>query len=108
MHRLLREGGHRGRAPPRAPAATGLRAADATLELERTVTGAGLVSLGDIQFRVGYPFAGERVRIILEKDVAHVVRDRVVVRSFACAPASRQAPASPRSPAGRRHAIAEH
>ena len=85
LHRLLGEGAVPAGPPPRSPAATGLRAADATLELERTVNGAGLVSLADIQFRVGYPFAGERVRIVLEGDVAHVVRDGVVVRSFACA-----------------------
>lgn len=85
LHRLLGEGAVPAGPPPRSPAATGLRAADATLELERTVTGAGLVSLADTQFRVGYPFAGERVRIILEGDVAHIVRDGVVVRSFACA-----------------------
>ena len=85
LHRLLGEGAVPAGPPPRSPAATGLRAADATLELERTVNGAGLVSLADIQFRVGYHFAGERVRIVLEGDVAHVVRDGVVVRSFACA-----------------------
>ena len=85
LHRLLGEGAVRAGPPPRSPAATGLRAADATLELERTVNGAGLVSLGDIQFRVGYHFAGERVRIVLQGDVAHVVRDGVVARSFACA-----------------------
>ncbi len=92
LHRLLGEGAVRAGPAPRSPAATGLRAADATLELERTVTGAGLVSLGDIQFRVGYPFAGERVHIVLEADVAHVVRDGVMVRSFVCAlpPAKRQ------------------
>ena len=85
LHRLLGEGAVPAGPPPRSPAATGLRAADATLELERTVNGAGLVSLADTQFRVGYPLAGERVRIVLEGDVAHVVRDGVVVRSFACA-----------------------
>ena len=53
---------------------------------------AGLVSLADTQFRVGYQFAGERVRIVLAGDVAHVVRDGVVARSFPCAlpPTKRQ------------------
>ena len=92
LHRLVAEGAVRAGPPPRSPAATGLRAADATLELERTVNGVGLVSLASTQFSVGYPFAGERVRIVLEADVAHVVRDGVVVRSFAAAlpPAKRQ------------------
>ena len=78
--------------PPRGPAATGLRAADATLELERTVNGAGLVGLGGKQFSVGIDLAGQRVRIHLQGDVGHVVRDGVIVRSFACAlePSKRQ------------------
>jgi transposase InsO family protein len=92
LHRLVAEGAVRAGPPPRSPAAIGLRAAEATLELERTVNASGVISLADTQFSVGYQFAGERVRIILERDVAHVVRDGVVVRSFAAAlpPAKRQ------------------
>jgi transposase InsO family protein len=92
LHRLIAEGAVPAGPPPRSPAAIGLRAADATLELERTVNAAGLVSLADTQFSVGFQFAGERVRIVLEHDLAHIVRDGVVVRSFPCAlpPAKRQ------------------
>ncbi len=92
LHRLLREGAVVAGPPPRSPAATGLRAADATLEFERTVNGVGLVSIGDKQFVVGVALAGQRIRIRLEGDVGHVVSDGVVVRSFPCAlaPSKRQ------------------
>jgi transposase InsO family protein len=92
LHRLLREGAAEGGPPPRGPAATGLRAADATLELERTVNATGLVGLGGKQFSAGIELAGQRVRLHLKGDVAHVVRDGVIVRSFACAlePSKRQ------------------
>jgi hypothetical protein len=92
LHRLLREGATEGGPPPRGPAATGLRAADATLELERTVNATGLVGLGGKQFSAGIELAGQRVRIHLQGDVGHVVRDGVIVRSFACAlePSKRQ------------------
>lgn len=84
LHRLLAEGATPAGPPPRSPAAIGLRAADATLELERTVNASGVISLSNTQFCVGSHFAGERVRIVLERDVAHIVRDGVVVRSFPC------------------------
>lgn len=92
LHRLVAEGAVPAGPPPRSPAATGLRAADATLELERTVNAAGLVSLADTQFSIGSQFAGERVHIVLAGDVAHVQRNGIVVRSFACVlpPAKRQ------------------
>jgi transposase InsO family protein len=92
LHRLLREGATEGGPPPRSPAATGLRAADATLELERTVNATGLVGLGGKQFSAGIDLAGQRVHIHLQGDVGHVVRDGVIVRSFACAlePSKRQ------------------
>ena len=92
LHRLVREGAVEAGPPPRAPAATGLRAADATLELDRTVNGAGLVALGGKQFSIGIVLAGQRVRIRLEGDVGHVVSGGVIVRSFACAlqPSKRQ------------------
>jgi transposase InsO family protein len=92
LHRLLREDAVEAGPPPRGPAATGLRAADATLELERTVNGVGLVAMGGKQFSVGVALAGQRVHIRLDGDVGHVVADGVFVRSFACAlePSKRQ------------------
>jgi transposase InsO family protein len=103
LHRLIREGATEGGPPPRGPAATGLRAANATLEFERTVNGVGLVGIGGKQFRVGFDLAGQRVRIHLEGDVGHVVRDGVVIRSFACAldPAKRQRLQGARLPDGK-------
>ena len=92
LHRLVREGAVEAGPPPRAPAATGLRAADATLEFERTVNATGLISAGDKQFSVGVELAGQRLTIRLEGDVGHVARDGVHLRSFACAlePSKRQ------------------
>ena len=103
LHRLIREGATEGGPPPRGPAATGLRAANATLEFERSVNGVGLVGIGGKQFRVGFDLAGQRVRIHLEGDVGHVVRDGVVIRSFACAldPAKRQRLQGARLPDGK-------
>jgi transposase InsO family protein len=103
LHRLMREGATEAGPPPRGPAATGLRAANATLEFERTVNGVGLVSIGGRQFSVGFDLAGQRVRIHLEGDVGHVVRDGVVRRSFACAlePAKRQRLQGARLPDGK-------
>ena len=103
LHRLIREGASEGGPPPRGPAATGLRAANATLEFERSVNGVGLVGIGGKQFRVGFDLAGQRVRIHLEGDVGHVVRDGVVIRSFACAldPAKRQRLQGARLPDGK-------
>jgi transposase InsO family protein len=92
LHRLIGEGAVEAGPPPKGPAATGLRAANATLEFERTVNGVGLVGIGGKQISVGIDLAGQRVRIHLEGDVGHVVRSGVIVRSFACAlePAQRQ------------------
>jgi hypothetical protein len=92
LHRLIREGATVAGPPPRGPAATGLRAADTTLEFERTVNGCGLVSIGGRQFVVGLALAGQRARIHLEGDVGHVIQNCVVVRSFPCAlePSKRQ------------------
>jgi len=103
LQRLVREGATEAGPPPRGPAATGLRAANATLEFERTVNGVGLVGVGGRQFRVGFDLAGQRVRILLEGDVGHVVRDGVVIRSFACAlePAKRQRLQGARLPDGK-------
>jgi hypothetical protein len=73
------------------------------LEFERTVNAVGSVSLGGKQFSVGSDLAGQRARIHLEGDVGHVVRDGVVVRSFACAlePAKRQRLQGARLPDGK-------
>jgi transposase InsO family protein len=92
LHRLVREGAVEAGPPPRAPAATGLRAANATLEFERTVNASGVISAGNTAFSVGAELAGQLVCIRLEGDVGHVICDGVHVRSFACAlePSKRQ------------------
>ena len=101
LHRLIprvqsKPDRHHADRPPR------VRAANATLEFERSVNGAGLVSIGGKQLSVGLELAGQRVRIHLEGDVGHVVRDGVVIRSFACAlePAKRQRIQGARLPDG--------
>jgi transposase InsO family protein len=103
LQRLVREGATEGGPPPRGPAATGLRAANATLEFERTVNGVGLVSIGGKQFSVGFDLAGQRAHIHLEGDVGHIVRNGVVIRSFACVlePAKRQRLQGARLPDGK-------
>lgn len=64
--------------PPLPPPAGGV------IELERTVTAAGNISLGDHVLGAGLPLAGQRVTLRLEGPVAHVLASGVLVRTLAC------------------------
>jgi hypothetical protein len=54
------------------------------IELERTVSAAGNISLGDHAIGAGLPLAGQRVTLRLEGPVAHILADRTLVRTLAC------------------------
>jgi transposase InsO family protein len=54
------------------------------IELERTVTAAGNISLGSHVIGAGLPLAGQRVTLRLEGPVAHILSGGVLVRTLAC------------------------
>jgi Integrase core domain len=51
---------------------------------ERSVTGAGNISIGDHIMGAGLPLAAQRVTLRLEGPVAHILADGVLVRTLAC------------------------
>jgi hypothetical protein len=54
------------------------------IEVERTVSASGNVSLGDRILSAGLPLAGQRVTLQLGGPVAHVLSGGVLVRALAC------------------------
>jgi transposase InsO family protein len=71
----LRTAGARPAGPPPAPPSPAALAAGAVVELDRTVTGVGLVALGGRFLQVGSPLAGQRVTLRLEEHLVHVIAD---------------------------------
>jgi hypothetical protein len=65
--------GARPAGPPPAPPSAAALSAGAVVELDRTVTGVGLVALGGRFLQIGYPLAGQRVTLRLERDLVHVI-----------------------------------
>ena len=65
--------------PPPLPAPSGR-----VIELERTVSASGNVSIGDHVIGAGMPLAGQRVTLRLDGPVAHIVAGGVLVRTMAC------------------------
>jgi transposase InsO family protein len=64
--------------PPLPPPAGGV------IEVERTVSGSGNVSVGDHVISAGLPLAGQRVTLRLDGPVAHVLSGGTWVRTVAC------------------------
>jgi transposase InsO family protein len=69
----LRRAGARTAGPPPARPLPGKLLAGQPIEVDRVVTTIGMVSLGDQQFQVGSPLAGQRVTIRLEGQLAYVI-----------------------------------
>jgi len=78
LHRLAAIGAVPAGPPPVAPAAGGV------IEVERVVSAAGTVGLGNHQFSVGSPLAGQRVTLRLDGPVAHILTGGVLTRTIAC------------------------
>ncbi len=78
LARLAAAGG-RPAGPPPLPPSSG-----AAVELERTVSASGNISLGDCIISAGLPLAGQRVTLRLDGPVAHILSDGTVVRTLAC------------------------
>jgi len=65
--------------PPPLPPPSG-----AVIEIERTVSASGNVSVGNQVISAGSPLAGRRVTLRLDGPVAHVLSGRTLVRTVAC------------------------
>ena len=85
LARLSAAGARPAGPPPVPPAAHGV------IEVERTVSAAGTVSLGGYPLSVGCPLAGQRVTLRLDGPLAHVLSGGVLTRTITCPvpPASR-------------------
>ena len=78
LARLITNGARPAGPPPLPPPA------GSVIELERTVSAAGKLSLGDHAIGGGLPLAGQRVTLRLEGPVAHILADGTLVRTLAC------------------------
>jgi hypothetical protein len=65
-------------APPLPPAA------GPVVELERTVSASGNVSLGNHVISAGLPLAGQRITLRLDGPIAEIFSDGALVRTVAC------------------------
>jgi hypothetical protein len=102
MARLLASGATPMAGPPRPPASR------AVIEVERTVSASGNVSLGNHIIGAGLPLAGQRITLRLDGPIAGILSSGTLIRTVAC-PVHEQArsrlrgarpgqPASPRLP----------
>jgi transposase InsO family protein len=81
----LRHNGARPAGPPPAGNAPGALAATSCVEVQRLVTAAGIITLGNQVVQVGSPLAGQRARIRLDGQVMHVItQDGVLWRTLPC------------------------
>jgi len=81
----LRRAGARPAGPPPAGPSPGALAASRCVEVDRLVTAAGGITLGNQLILVGSPLAGQRARIRLDGQLMHVItQDGVLWRSLPC------------------------
>ena len=81
----LRHSGARPAGPPPAGPSPGALAASSCVEVERLVTAAGRITLGNQAMLVGSPLAGQRARIRLDGQMMHVItQDGVLWRTLPC------------------------
>jgi hypothetical protein len=73
LARLRADGARPAGPPPARPSAA--LASSATVEVERLVTGCGLVGLGGQTLPVGIPLAGRQVTLRVEEHLVHVITD---------------------------------
>lgn len=81
LNRLRAQGARPAGPPPARPAAAHL-ATGAPIEVDRTVNYSGCVSLAGVVLSVGAQWAGRRVTLRLEAQLAHVIIDGAVVRTL--------------------------
>ena len=81
----LRQNGARPAGPPPAGPAPGALAAASCVEVQRLVSSAGIITLGNQVIHVGSPLAGQRARIRLDGTVMHVItQDSSLWRTLPC------------------------
>lgn len=78
LTRLAEAGGAPAGPPPLPPASDGI------IEIDRTVTASGNISVGSDVMSAGLPLAGRRVTLRLDGPVAHIVSDGTLARAVAC------------------------
>jgi hypothetical protein len=78
LARLRANGAVPAGAPPLPPASGGI------IEIERTVSASGNISVGNHVIGAGSPLAGQRVTVRLDGPVAHILADGTTVRTVAC------------------------
>jgi hypothetical protein len=70
---------------PRPGNAPGALAATSCVEVQRLVTAAGIITLGNQVIQVGSPLAWQRARIRLDGQVMHVItQDGILWRTLPC------------------------
>jgi hypothetical protein len=91
----LRRAGARPAGPPLSGPFPGTLAASRSVEVDRLVNSAGIITLGGQVVQVGSPLAGQRIRLRLDGTVMHVLtQDGVLWRTLPCP-----------IPAGQRHRL---
>ncbi len=81
----LRNAGARAAGPPPTGNAPGPLAASSCVEVQRLVSAAGIISLGNRAIQVGSPLAGQRARVRIDGPVMHVItQDGVLWRTLPC------------------------
>jgi hypothetical protein len=78
LARLRASGAVPAGAPPLPPVSGGI------VEIERTVSASGNISVGNHVISAGSPLAGQRVTVRLDGPVAHILADGNAVRTVAC------------------------
>jgi hypothetical protein len=78
LARLRANGAVPAGAPPLPPASGGI------VEVERTVSASGNISVGSHVISAGSPLAGQRVTVRLDGPVAHILAGGTMVRTVAC------------------------
>jgi Helix-turn-helix domain len=77
--RCCSSGSARPAGPPPLPPPAG-----AVVEVERTVSASGNISIGDHVISAGVPLAGQRITVRLDGPVAHILSGGILVRTVAC------------------------
>jgi transposase InsO family protein len=80
LARLRRDGARPAGPPPARPALVGT--GNAAVEMERVVSGSGLVNLAGTKLQVGGPLAGRQVTLRVEDHLVHVITDGQVWRTI--------------------------
>ncbi|GAA1293268.1 hypothetical protein Psi02_43450 [Planotetraspora silvatica] len=82
LARLISQGGRPGRPSPASALPPGPLPADAVVEIDRQVTGAGCVNVAGKLIGVGLPLAGKRATLRINASLMHVIVDGTLVKTL--------------------------